>query len=238
MRVRHFAILLAACGGSSAASGADAGGGSGSAGTGTGTLVVTGSLDATPQVGNASDPASFTVDIAVRLQRAGSDVTAGTVTVASSGGSVDLVYDPASARWHGAQAGYAASYTLDVAAGSDTITGVTVDGPAIHTVTAPIAGVTVDSTMALAVAWAPASAGDQAAISTRDLHAVDITDTGSYTLAAGTLRSKPDQVENDDIQIARSRSVVPAGAAPGSLVAVIVENGIDVVIQPTGSGSN
>ena len=42
--------------------------------------------------------------------------------------SVALVFDATAMRWHGAQAGYARTYELDVASGSDTVAGVVIVG--------------------------------------------------------------------------------------------------------------
>jgi hypothetical protein len=245
-----LAFVLAACGGSSKSTpdappqpdavSIDApvdsivqpGGGS-NAGSGTATLVVTGAVIATPSVANASSPTSFTSDITVRVQKGGVDVTTGTVTVTSNGGAVSLLFDATLMRWHGAQAGYYEVYSLDVTSGADTVTGVRVDGPDIHTFTAPMENATVDSTMPLPVTWAKTETADTAFIQTRQLNRTTISDTGTYSLAAGSLRSKPDQTENERIDLTRADVITPAGGAAGSLFTVAVTNEIDLIVQAT-----
>lgn len=203
------------------------------AGSGTATLVVTGSVIATPSVSNATSATSFTSDLTVRVQKAGVDVTTGTVTVTSAAGAVALLFDTTTMRWHGAQAGYFEVYTLDVASGIDSVSGVRVDGPDIHTFTAPMQNATVDSTMALPVTWAKTETADAAFIATRQLNRASIDDSGTYSLASGSLRSKPDQTEQERISLTRGDLVTPAGGAAGSLFSVAITNQIDLVVQPT-----
>lgn len=205
----------------------------GSPGTGTATLVVTGTVAATPGVSNAGDPTNFTTDLVVDVKRAGAEVTTGTVTIASSNGSVALVFDATAMRWHGAQAGYARTYELDVASGSDTVAGVVIVGPDLHTFTQPTAGQTVDSTLPLPIAWARIDPAAAATVGTRMINGVSISDTGSYSLAAGLLRSKPDQVEMERLQLVRTQQVTPAGGAVGSVFRVSVSNAIDLLVRPT-----
>lgn len=211
-------VLLAACGDP-----AD------DAGTGTDTLVVTGSASATSSVANSADPTTFTTDFTLQITRAGAPVSDGSVTV----GGVALVFDTTAMRWHGAQAGYAATYALDIASGSDAVSGVQLTGPDIQTFTAPTAGATVDSTQPIAVAWDREAEATIATLSTRDVNDLAIPDSGSYQLAAGTLRSKKDQVENERLQLMRARQLTPAGAAAGSSVRVAVSTEIELLVQPT-----
>jgi len=218
------------------APGIDAPGAAGNtAGSGTGTLVVSGTVAATPGIQNSADPTSFTTDFTIDVTRAGAMVTTGSVSVASAGGAVDLVFDSTAMHWRGAQAGYAAAYSLDVTSGSDSVVGVRVAGPDIHAFTAPTAGATVDSTLPLPIAWARTDPAAAATLTTRSVQ-VAIPDTGTFTLGANKLRSKSDQVENEQLTLVRSDQITPAGGAVGSTFQVSVSNSIDLLVQPTGGG--
>jgi len=111
---------------------------------------------------------------------------------------------------------------------------VRIAGPDIHTFTAPAAGATVDSTMPLAITWARTETAAIATLGTRSINGVSIVDSGSYALAPGTLRSKPDQVETDRLQLVRAQQIAPAGAAPGSTFCVSIATSLDVLVKPTG----
>ena len=240
-----LASLLAACSGHSNGTGSpDAApdtvpdsavnpGGGNNSGTGTSTLVVNGSAVASPAINNSGDPANFTTDLLVRVTLGSTDVTTGTVSIQSSGGTIPLIYDAGTMRWHGAQAGYFQVYTLDVVSGTDAVHGVRVDGPDIHTFSAPTAGASVNSTMNLPVSWARSEMADTASLRTRLLNTITISDTGTYSLPAGSLRSRPAQTENERLDLSRTDRITPAGAAAGSSFEVTVGNSIDVVVQPT-----
>src|ERR1041385_1154239 len=124
-------------------------------GTGTGTLFVEGTASAEPHVANAHLAADFSTDFSIRLQLNGQNVTTGaTVTVESLNVNVTLTFNPDNGgRWVGTAAGYDESYRLDVVSGTDKIPGVIVDGPTIHTITAPTAGASLDSTTMIDVKW-------------------------------------------------------------------------------------
>lgn len=202
-------------------------------GTGTGTLVVDGTASARSSIINSTDPTNFTTELTVQVTRAGANVTTGTLEVRSNGGNVSLLFDATTRRWRGEQAGYFQVYLLDVASDGDAVTDVRVDGPDIHTFSAPTAGATVDSTMPLAIAWARTETAEAATVQTREINPVTISDTGTFSLAPGSLKSKPDQVEDEEIEIARSQVVTPAGGAAGSSFRVTIRTSLDVLVQPT-----
>jgi hypothetical protein len=87
--------------------------------------------------------------------------------------------------------------------------------------------------MPLPVTWAKTETADTAFIQTRQLNRTTISDTGTYSLAAGSLRSKPDQTENERIDLTRADVITPAGGAAGSLFTVAVTNEIDLIVQAT-----
>lgn len=221
-------VMTAACGGDASGFGPGIGD---DPGTGTNTLSIEGNATAEPTVSNASDANSFTTEVEIRISRNGSDVTEGTVEVESIDGVFALAFDTSRNRWRGVQNGYFEVYQLDITSGDDNILGVRIDGPDIHSFTAPMQGATVDSTMPLDVAWSRDEKADAARFSTREFD-VEISDTGTYTLAASTLRSEQDKAEEEEIDLVRSNLITPAGAAAGSSFRVGVRNHIDLVVQP------
>lgn len=224
--------------GSDSAGGGDSGGGGDAGvvdnpGTGTGTLVVDGVASAEPSVVNSTDLSNYLTTFSVRITKAGTDVTTGTVSIASSAGSVALLFDGTTMRWRGAQAGYFQNYTLDATSDVDNVMGVTVHGPDIHSFTAPTLGATVDSTMPLALTWTRTEMAEAAAIRTRLINPISIADAGTYSLPAGSLKSKPQETENEDIELTRSQRITPAGGAAGSTFRVAIRNHVTMIVQPT-----
>jgi hypothetical protein len=200
-------------------------------GSGTQTLSVEGSISADSDVANASNASGFTTHFEIHLTKGGQAVTTGTVTISSNGGDVALTFDGGNGNWIGSQAGYFEVYGLDVTSGSDAITGVRIDGPDLHTFTAPALGATLDSTMTNTVTWSRDDHADIATLRTNQLDRITIDDTGTYSLAPGSLKSSKDKAENESIELRRTNQVQPAGAVPGSTVGVTVRNHVDVVVQ-------
>jgi hypothetical protein len=222
--------ILVGCGGDGAfgpGAGNDPGGG-------TGTLLVSGDVEAGPAFDNAQDELDFTTSFRIRVERGGAPVTTGTVTVESIAGAVDLVFDPSDegGRWRGVQSGYYEVYRLDVASGEDAVEGVRVDGPDIHWFDAPLAGASVDASLPLDIEWDRGDEAESASLETEQIDRVGIADTGAYTLAVGSLRSKAAETETERIDLRRSARVVPAGGIGGSELSVQIENRIDVVVAP------
>lgn len=222
-------LALAACGGNTL----DPGAGD-SQGSGSHTLTVDGSISANNEaIANSSDASTFQTHFDIDLSIGQNPVTTGTVTVTSNGGAVQLVWNNnnGNGHWTGDQAGYFEVYQLDVTSGTDTISGVRVDGPDLHTFSAPTLGASVDSTMPLAINWSRDDHADLAVLSTRQLDHLQIDDTGTYSLAAGSLRSSKDSTQQESIELRRTNQVAPAGAVAGSTVSVSVRNHIDVVVM-------
>lgn len=221
-------VLLGACGGS------DLDPGSGhDAGEGTSTLTVTGSVSADARLSNARNGADFDTEFSVRVERAGVVVSTGTVEVTSASGTIALVYDANNnGRWGGTAPRYDEVYVLDVEDGPDNLLGVRVDGPDYHYFTAPTAGATVDSTLPLPVAWSSEDGAESAWVRADNIERVAISDTGTYSLAPGALKAKPDAAETNDLELRRTNRVTPRGGAGGSEWTVTIENSIEVVAQP------
>jgi len=220
---------LAACGGDGLDPGSEPG-------TGTATLSVNGDVVATPLVPNASQPTDFTTSFEIDVSKAGASVTGATVTVTSDAGQVVLTQSdgPLGRRWRGAQNGYYEIYQLTIEAGTDNVRGVQVDGPALHYFTAPLPGATVDATMPLVVSWKRGEPATVISIDTRELDQIAISDTGTYTIPVGGLKSKSTETEQEQLTVDRAERITPAGAAVGSDFRVLVRNRIDLVVAPTG----
>lgn len=222
------ALVLGACGGSDL----DPGAGD-DPGEGTSTLTVTGNVSASPRLNNARSNGDFETEFSVHVERAGQTVTTGTVEVTSASGTVALLFDANNnSRWRGTAPGYDEVYVLDVEDGADNLLGVRVDGPDIHYFTAPTSGATVDSTLPLPVAWSSDDGADSASVRADNIDNVAIDDTGTYSLAPGALKAKPDEAETNELRLRRTNRVTPTGAAGGSEWTVSIENRIEVVAQP------
>jgi hypothetical protein len=220
-------FVFAACGGSPL----DPGAGD-SPGSGTQTLNVNGSAHATPSVASASKSADFDTDFSVQLTLNNAAVTTGTVTMKSTHGTVMLTFNQDNGgRWEGTAGGYDEVYQLDVVSGSDKISGVRVDGPDIHVITAPAPGASIDTTMPLMLKWSRETAADAAALNGGDqgIDGLTITDTGNYSMAPNFLRADKLAARTDTIRLTRTNRIEPAGAVAGSNFEVSISNEIDVV---------
>jgi hypothetical protein len=228
-------VLLAACGTHSPL---DPGAGN-NLGTGTGTLTVTGSATGRGRISNAHQPSDFDTDFSVRVQLAMQTITTGTVTITSAHTKLNLTFNPngggggggGGGRWEGTANGYDEVYQLDVVSGPDKVEAVRVDGPDIHSFTAPTAGASMDSRIANTVTWARIETADTARFRD-DAGDLTIPDTGTYSIAPGSLKTDQTQAHPNTLQLTRTDRVTPAGAAGGSEFTVSVVNDIDVVALP------
>jgi hypothetical protein len=202
-------------------------------GSGTGTLLVQGRAVAEPTSPNASADTAFMTSFDVDITLAGAPVTTGTVTVKSLTGTATLAYAPSgnsNARWSGDIANYDQVYELDIVSGSDKVSAVYVDGPDIHTFSAPMLGASLDPSIANTVTWNREAAAQIATIRVGDGgDALPITDSGTYSMPALALRYEKDQTKANTIRLTRSSSIAPKGAVAGSTFSVGIANELDVV---------
>jgi hypothetical protein len=228
-RVASTVLLLGlpACGGSTL----DPGAGN-DPGTGTGTLVLDGTVHASPQLVNARAGAEFDTDITLEVSLNKQTVTTGTITITSATGKVPLTYRNSDRRWTGSAPGYDEVYILDIDSGPDKVSGVRVDGPDIHVFSAPTAGTNVDPMMPLVIEWDRDNQADSATIRAENVDEIAILDSGSYTLAPGSLRPDKTLARQYTLRLARTNRVVPTGTAAGSIFRVTIENELDVITQP------
>lgn len=204
-------------------------------GTGTGTLSVDGTASARPNGTTASQPSDFKTGFEIDIKLGTTEVTTGTVTVTSSSGKTTLTFDQTTTnRWIGTANGYDEVYQLDVNTGTDNVEGVRVDGPDIHTITAPSASASIDSTMMTSVAWARGEAAQNAMLHLDDTSGgngdLPVTDSGSFSIPANTFQAQKDQTRPATVSLTRSNQITPAGATPGSSMTVSIENDVDVLV--------
>ncbi len=222
-------LALTACGGG----GSDLDPGAGDdPGDGTSTLLVDGDVSAEPRFSNARTSGDFDTDFSVRITLGGVGVTTGTVTVTGNAGTFPLTFVGDNGKWEGRGLGYDEVYILDVVSGDNEVTGVRVDGPDFHFFVEPTSGATVDSTLPLKVTWDSAETADSTAIRADKIDWVSISDERLYMMAPGSLDADADQAKTNELKLARTNRVVPAGAVAGSQFSVRIENRIEVVAQP------
>ncbi len=194
------------------------------------TLHLDADLDARPLLPNAAKPADYTTQFTVRVDKGGTPVTTGTVSVESSAGEVALTYSGEENRWTGVQNGYFEVYRINVTSGDDSLDGVRVDGPSVFWFTSPTPGATVDTTAPVRVTWSRDDEAEVTRLDTDQLDELAIPDTGTYDIAAGGFKSKRDDVEQERIRMTRAARVTPAGALPSSEMRVSIRNEISVVV--------
>lgn len=217
---------VAACGGSAL----DPGAGN-DAGRGTGTLAIDGSAHAVPRMINATETTDFDTELSVRVALGNQLVTTGTVIVTSASGKATLTYRFDN-RWSGMLPGYDQVYILDVVSGSDTVEGVRVDGPDLHVFVRPTEGETVDATLPLKIVWGRRDIAPLASLRIDNIGSIQISDTGTYALAPGSLRVDKSQPRPNTLRLTRTNRVTPIGAVPGSSWLVAIDNAVDVIAQP------
>ncbi len=207
-----------------------------SQGTGTSTLLVNGSAIATPRIANAQVANDFDTSFSVRIQLGTAPLSTGTVTMTSAHSKTTLAFNGTSGqagRWEGDAPGYDEVYQLDVTSGTDSVTGVIVDGPDIQVITAPTAGATIDSTMPFTATWDRAFAADEAKIDPGDaIDPITVPDSGTYSVSAGVLHADQNQARTNTFRLTRTNRVSPVGAVTGSSLSVSVENELDIVAAP------
>lgn len=199
-------------------------------GRGTRRLAVDGAVYAWPRKDQGRASADFDTEVSVRVSLDGRAVTTGTVTVTSAAGKVPLTYGDN--RWFATAAGYAEVYILDVMTGADSVTGVRVDGPDIHTFSQPEDGAAIDVSSPLIIGWHREEPAEVAAFRVEPLDWIEIPDSGKYQLAAGQLRSDRSGVREHTLRLARSNHVEPTGAVTGSTWCVTIENQVHVIAPP------
>lgn len=209
-------------------------------GGGTSTLLVTGRASAEPNTPNTREDTQFTTNFEIEVSLNNVPVTTGTVTVKSRTGLATLTFNPNGGqfgRWEGSIANYDEVYDFNVESGSDSVTGVYVDGPDIHVFTSPMAGASLDATMPQKILWARGAKADSARFSAGDGgNGITIDDSGTYSMAPGTMNTDQTQARPNTLRLTRTNNVTPKGGVAGSMLSVSVAQELDVVALPCATG--
>lgn len=198
-------------------------------GVGSGSLRVDATVSADPSAGERATSAGelethFEIDV---RDGAGVDVIGAVVIVDSALGPVTLGEGGCGRRYCGRQLGYAPTYELSVTRGADYVDDVRLTGPGFHAVSTPAPGSTVDATLPLNIAWSASGNPDSATLETRETSIEVAGDTGSYTLPAGTLRTRDDRPEDERVRVRRRARLALTGVLPGSELAISIRNGVE-----------
>jgi hypothetical protein len=204
-------------------------------GSGTNTLFVEGRVTAEPTTPNARAATDFSTEFSIRIGLNSVAVTTGTVTVESRFATTTLTYQDDGnnlGHWVGTAADYDEVYQLDIVSGSDEVRGVVVDGPDIHTFVLPTAGASLDATIANVIEWDSEETADLATFKAEEIDRLTIPDTGTYSMAPGSMKTDQDTARENVLELRRQNRVVPAGAVAGSELAVSVEQVLQVLALP------
>jgi hypothetical protein len=200
-------------------------------GSGSGTLYVRATVTAVSELPDERDPGNYIAQYRATVwavdQR---ELAVESVTVTSPAGAVDLTRS-ADGGWWGEQYGYHQTYTLDIEAGDDYLSGARLVGPDLHTIESPTQAGTVSGSQDLNVAWARDQVADYAQVSTARLDATGTDDVGEFVVPMEMLNI--DQQSNQDrVHVRRGNLLRPAGAAPDSTFSVDIDSHVSFSIAP------
>jgi hypothetical protein len=166
----------------------------------TGTLLVTATARTNPgNYTNSHDPAHFSTALSVMVARNNQIVSDASVTMTGSGDPIELGFQQTSGTYDGRDDSYDGTYTLDVVAGDDHVTGFTVEGPDIHWFTSPTSRETVPAGQPLTVEW-ERSMSATATISKWQSDPAEVDDSGSFVYDGALLTPQL----NDFIELDRA----------------------------------
>jgi hypothetical protein len=211
--MKHINVLAAltaaaiGCGGSGSSSATSRN----NPGTGSSTLLVTADIAAALSTGTPQT--TFTVTV---KDGAGANVSGATVAIGNSslsGGALTLTETgTGTGRYTGTVAAFpSGDFALSVTRNTDTVLGVVVGGPGMHTINAPALNSTVTANQPLAVSWTTPTQAKQVVLTTRDM-AFTGPDVGAYTIEA---TSNPPRT-GQRVILVRSNEVDAAGGLLGS----------------------
>lgn len=191
-------------------------------GIGSSTLLVQGDINAATT--NGAPLTSFSVTV---RDGAGNTVGGATVTVLNSSVPDGVVNLTQLVAGTGPYVGSVASFPtgdfqLNVVSGTDSVRGVVVGNPGMHTINAPVVNSTVTANADLPVSWTTPAVGKQVSVTTRDM-SFTAPDLGSYTIVAAQNPPRP----NQRVILARSNEVEAAGGLMGSRLRVTYTASVD-----------
>lgn len=193
-------------------------------------MNIDANVSADESANNAQGASQFGTDFAVDITKAGAVVSGATVTISSVAGSVTLAETATPSRYSGTQGGYHQTYTLDVVAGTDSVHGVRLVGPAFHVFSSPAEGATYPAGQPITVNWAPGGA-PEATVETRAMSETAASDLGTFTVEASFLAGDPGRVRDERVRVRRTSRTPLAGGAPGSDLSVTVRNQVEFLVD-------
>ena len=222
-RIRHSLSLAAVAVATLAAACSDATGPAAvrnNSGTGTGTLRVTADIEASTNNG------SVRTEYSVRLRdNAGNAVSGATVTIRNrSLGMISLAETgQGTGSYFNSRLEFPnGDFQLDVVRGADTVRGVVLGGPGIHTITAPTTGSTAAAGQPMTVRWTVPSMAKVAVVENDDFGPFAVPDTGAFTIGGAFNPANNNQI----VTVSRYNEVDIAGGILGSRLRVTVEQSV------------
>jgi len=191
-------------------------------GAGSNTLSVQGDINASTV--NGAPLTTFSVTV---RDGAGATVGGATVTVLNPSvpdGVVNLVQVVAGTGPYAASVAAFPSgdFRLNVVKGTDSVQGVVVGGPGMHTINAPAVNATVPANQDLAVSWTTPAVAKQVKVFTRDM-TFSGPDLGAYTILAAQNPVRAGQ----RVRVERTNEVEAAGGLLGSRLIVTYLAAVD-----------
>ncbi|MFQ5511801.1 MAG: hypothetical protein ACE5EO_08130 [Candidatus Krumholzibacteriia bacterium] len=218
------ALLLAGCGGSDTPSVPliiNPGG------TGTMTLQV----NAQALGADAGPGGSLNTDFIVAVSDTlGGPVSGAAVAVQTPYGIVTLTEDPLTpGTYNGVSSAYQPGvYSVSVVRGPDNVSGVSVVGPDIHTITSPAAQATVGKDIPIDVRWTRSATAQESRVETRDyVGNWSMSDPGVMTVPASGNPPRVDQ----RFRVKRANRQAAAGGLAGSDFRVRIRTTVEPVIS-------
>lgn len=198
------------------------------AGTGSNTLKVEAVILAKENYSSAKNPEEFTTEIVIKImdiQNQG--IQDATVIVNAGGKEIIVPHDKNGVYRAGSIVGYDRVYSMDITRGSDSVEGVTVTGPEIHSIkigNPADTATTVKASSPVTVLWSPYGYATGVEIETKN-YKENVADSGTYTIPVGNFVAGG----VDYIRITREKSLNPAGALGGSIVTVKIRNRLEPI---------
>jgi hypothetical protein len=208
--------------------GSESGGVVNNAGTGSGTLKIDATISAKENFSGAKNIEDFTTDIVIKVwDIQGTQVTDASITVTAGARDIIIPHDKNGVYKAVSIVGYDRVYSINIVRGSDSVNGVTITGPEIHTLkigNPADTPTTIKASSPVSVLWSPYGYATSAEIETRNFKET-VADSGTYTIPEGNFEVGVD----DYIRITREKSLNPAGAIGGSIATVKIRNRLDPI---------
>lgn len=192
-------------------------------GTGSGTMLVRAEIEA------SNVPGGYSTEYFVSLRDGlGNRISGATVTVYNPTlGTLTLQETGVgSGEYFNVKLSFpSGDFRLEVVRGIDNVKGVVLGGPAVHSVSAPVAGSVATAGQPMTVRWSVPTRAKAAEVETSDFGPVALPDTGAYTIAGANNLANSSQ----EVRVSRYNEVEIAGGLPGSRLRVTVESEVEPI---------